>query len=688
MKSLKSILFFLLVYGITIPVAAQNKRTQKAYETFNSGEYYDAIDLFKDAYQKITDKKEKLEIAFHIGECYRNIDNPSQSVLWFGKVIAKNIDKPVAYLYYADALKMTERYDEAKMQYQKYKELVPGDARADQGIKSCDLATEWMKYPNGYVVEDMKFFNSRQSDYSPFYARSDYRQVYFTSTRDASSGKMEHGGTGQAFADIFESTMDRKGKWSTPVPLGSNINTEFEEGTPMLTADYNTMYFTRCFYSKKKSEGCEIFTAEREAEKWGKVKSLALAPDSVVVAHPALSPDELTLYFVSDMAGSMKDPEGKSSKDIWKVTRTSTSSDWGKPENVGEPINTPGDELFPYVHPDGTLYFSSDGHPGMGGLDIFKATKDENGKWKVENMKYPINSSGDDFGIVFESERETGYLSSSRKGRGDDDIYEFMLPPLRFSITGFVKNEKTEEVLPDATVKSIGSDGITLETKTSQDGSFKFMLNPGTDYVFLASKEGFLQGKERETTKGLNKSTEFKTEIFLASIKEPIRLENIFFDLDKADLRPESMVALDKLVETLNDNPNVTIELGSHTDSRASDQYNLDLSERRAKSVVNYLIEKGIARDRLVAKGYGESDPKVVDKKDHELFPFIPVGTKLTDDYIYSLKDPDQQEMAHSLNRRTEFRVLTTDYKGGNTNSTNGTGTGSTNTGSKTDNNK
>ncbi len=679
MKSIKSILFFLLAYSLAIPGMAQNKRTEKAYETFNSGEYYDAIDLFKDAYQKITDKNEKLEIAFHIGECYRNIDNPAQSALWFNKVISKNIEEPVAYLYYADALRMTERYEEAKLQYQKYKELVPGDPRAERGIESCDTAMVWMKYPNGYVVEDMKFFNSRQSDYSPFYARSDYRQVYFTSTRDASSGKMEHGGTGEAFADIFESTMDRKGKWSTPVPLGESINTEYEEGTPVLSPDYNTLYFTRCFYSKKKSEGCEIFTAERDGEKWIKVKSLNIAPDSIVVAHPALSPDELTLYFVSDMQGSMKTPEGKSSKDIWKVTRSSISSDWGKPENLGEPINTPGDELFPYVHPDGTLYFSSNGHVGMGGLDIYKATKDENGKWKVENMKYPVNSPADDFGIVFESDRETGYLSSSRKGRGDDDNYEFMLPPLKFNITGVVKNDKTEEVIPGATVKSIGSDGVTLETTTLNDGSFKFMLNPGTDYVFLASKEGFLQGKERETTKGLNKSTDFKTEIFLSSIKEPIRLENIFFDLDKATLRPESMVALDKLVETLNDNPNITIELGSHTDSRASDQYNLDLSLRRAQAVVNYLIEKGIARDRLVAKGYGETDPKVVDKQDHDLFPFIPIGTKLTDDYIYSLKDTDQQEMAHSLNRRTEFRVLTTDYNGGGTD--NGGNSNTNNTG-------
>jgi peptidoglycan-associated lipoprotein len=344
------------------------------------------------------------------------------------------------------------------------------------------------------------------------------------------------------------------------------------------------------------------------------------------------------------------------------VTRTDKAAKWGEPQNLGNIINTPGEEAFPFVHADGTLYFSSDGHIGMGGLDIFKAKKNESGQWEVENMKYPINSSSDDFGIVFEADRESGYLSSSRKGRGNDDIYSFLLPPLKFSIIGTVKNKKTDDIIPESTVKSIGSDGITLETITGRDGEFKLMLKPGTDYVFIASKDKFLKGKERETTKGLTQSTELKTEIYLTPIDQPIEVENIFFDFNKWDLRPESLISLDKLVETLNENDNITIELGSHTDSRASDEYNLELSRKRAQSVVNYLIEKGIARDRLIAKGYGESVPKVVDKKDNELYPFLPIGTRLTDSYINSLKDEDQQEMAHFLNRRTEFRVLRTDY--------------------------
>jgi peptidoglycan-associated lipoprotein len=362
------------------------------------------------------------------------------------------------------------------------------------------------------------------------------------------------------------------------------------------------------------------------------------------------------------MKGSIRSTEGPNSKDLWMVTRSGDK--WSDPVNLGAPINTPGDEVFPFVHSDGTLYFSSDGHIGMGGLDIFKAVKDDNGQWLVENMKYPINSSADDFGIVFEKERESGYLSSSRKGKTYDDIYSFVLPPLRFNIIGVVKNEKTDEIIPEATIKSIGSDGITLDTKAGRDGVFRFTLKPGTDYVFIAEKQGFLKGKERESTKGVSKSTDFKTEIYLASIENPIEVENIFFDLDKADLRPESMVSLDKLVETLNDNPNIVVELGSHTDSRASDAYNLDLSHRRAQSVVNYLIQKGISRDRLVAKGYGESNPKKVDKQDQAAYSFLPEGSSLTETFINSLGDDDRMEMAHFLNRRTEFKVLRTDYTG------------------------
>lgn len=663
---MKIVKFLLLVLATTmlLPAQAQNKKASKAYATFDAGEYYSAIDEFKDAYQKTTDKKEKLHIAFYIAECYRKTDNSAQAALWYGKVVDKNYENPRSVLYYADALKMNQNYEEAKAQYQHYKDLVPDDPRGSDGILACDLALQWMDRPSGYQVEEMKFLNSKFSDYSPSYARSDYQEVYFTSSRDESTGNSEHGGTGQQFSDIFFSSEDKKGKWSTPMPLPDPINSEAEEGTPVFSSDYNTLYFTRCSISKRKALGCEIYTAKREDDnKWSNVESLGLAPDSVVIAHPALSRDQLTLYFVSDMEGSIKSPEGKNSKDIWMATRTDVRGKWGKPVNAGAQLNTPGDELFPFLHADNTLYFSSNGHIGMGGLDIFRARMTD-GQWQVENMKYPVNSAGDDFGIIFENEQESGYFSSSRKGKGNDDLFSFVLPPLKFSIVGVVRNERTDEVIPEATIKSIGSDGITLDTKTGKDGIFRFALKPGTDYVFIAEKTGFLKGKERESTKGVSQSTEFKTEIFLASIEKPIEVQNIFFDLDKADLRPESMVALDKLVETLNDNPTIVIELGSHTDSRASDAYNNDLSNRRAQSVVSYLIEKGIPRDRLVGKGYGETTPKVVDKKDNAAYPFLPVGTILTESFINGLGDDDRMEMAHFLNRRTEFKVLRSDYSG------------------------
>jgi peptidoglycan-associated lipoprotein len=664
MKQVKYLLFASLLFSFFQPVDAQNKKASKAYTTFDAGEYYTAVDQFKDAYQRTTDKKEKLHMAFYIAECYRKMDNAPQAALWYGKVVAKDYENPLSVLYYADALRMNQNYEEAKAQYQHYKELVPDDPRGSDGILSCDFALQWINQPTGYQVEEMKFINSKNNDYGPSFSRPDYQELFFTSSRDESTGNAEHGGTGQQFADVFFSTMDKKGKWSTPLPLPESVNTEAEEGTPVFSADYNTMYFTRCNVSKRKALGCEIFTAKREGDKWTDVQSLGLADDSTVIAHPAISPDELTLYFVSDMPGSIKSSEGVNSKDIWMVTRSSTTAKWGSPVNLGTPINSPGDELFPYVHADGTLYFSSNGHIGMGGLDIYRAVKSENGQWQVENMKYPINSAADDFGIVFEKDRESGYFSSSRKGKTGDDIYSFLLPPLKFSVVGVVKNEKTDEIIPEAVIKSIGSDGITLDTKTGRDGIFRFTLKPGTDYVFIAEKPGFLKGKERVSTKGISQSTEFKTEIYLASIETPIEVENIFFDLDKADLRPESMVSLDKLVETLNDNPNIIIELGSHTDSRASDAYNMDLSRRRAQSVVNYLIEKGISRDRLVAKGYGESQPKTVDKQDNAAYSFLPVGTVLSENFINSLGDEDRQEMAHFLNRRTEFKVLRTDYSG------------------------
>ena len=324
----------------------------------------------------------------------------------------------------------------------------------------------------------------------------------------------------------------------------------------------------------------------KTGDSWSDPKNIGILPDSVVAAHPALSPDGSTLYFVSDIAG------GFGKKDIWKVTRPQGGA-WSKPVNLGPDINTPGDELFPYVREDGTLYFSSDGLIGMGGLDIFKAKPQPDGSWVVQNMKSPINSFADDFGIAFENGNEKGIFSSTRKGKGNDELYSFELPPLKFNVTGLVKDEKTGTAIPGSVVQLIASDGSNLQAETGTGGDFKFALKADVDYIFLASKRGYLNGKEKETTKGQEKSREFMVTILLTPIDKPIELPNIFYDFGKWDLRPESMVSLDKLVETLLDNPNVTIELMSHTDSRDTEEYNQDLSQKRAQVVVQYLIDKG-----------------------------------------------------------------------------------------------
>ncbi len=634
----------------------QNSKIKKAYEEFNAGHYSSAADMLRKAYSSTKNKEEQADILFRMGECYRLIDEPVRAESWYVKAVNKSYNDPIIYLHLAEAKKMNQKYAEAKEEFKKYKEKAPNDRRADDGIKSCDMALAWMESGNGYQVENMKFFNSRQNDFSPMYATEDYSVVYFTSSRDGATGKSINAVTGESFSDIFVSRVDRKGSWSQPVPIDGDVNTEYDEGMCTFTADYQTMYFTRCRNSKNKAWGCQILSAQLVDGKWTKEKVIEIAGDSVVVAHPAIAPDDLTLYFVSDMPG------GLGGKDIWKITRANAGDNWGAPENLGPEINTPNDEMFPYVHPDGTLYFSSNGHIGMGGLDIFKA-KHTDGRWVIENMGYPINSPADDFGITFQAESEVGFFSSSRISRGDDDIFVFTLPPLMFSLVGVVKDEKTNAVLPESTVKIISSDGITNEMQTGSDGSFKVTLKANTDYVFIASKKGYLNGKERETTKGLDRSKDFRITILLASIANPIELPNIFYDFAKWDLRPESMVALDKLVETLNDNPNITIELGSHTDSRGSDADNQVLSQKRAQSVVDYLIEKGISKARLTAKGYGESQPKVVDEKLAAQYPFLRNGITLTEDYINSLSNKDEQEIAHQVNRRTEFRVLRTDYK-------------------------
>ena len=652
------LLFLFLIFVAFPEISAQKHKSDKAYSSFAAGEYYDAIDLFKDAYSKTkkADKNLRTEMVFMIAECYRLTNDPKNAETWYKLAVKSSYSKPEAQYWLAESLKKNGKYPLAVDEFKKYKQIAPSDARADQEIRSCELANEWMRNPEAYKIEELKDINSKESDFSPAYGRDDYGLIYFTTSRDGVAGKKTHGATGQNFTDIFESRVDKKSKWSTPVPV-EVINSEFEEGTPSFSSDYNELYFTRCEAGKREKRGCIIMYTKRNGDKWSDPKNIGLLPDSLIAAHPSISKDGLTLYFVSDFPG------GFGKKDIWKVTRLRPGDTWSKPVNLGPDINTPGDELFPYIREDGTLYFSSDGLIGMGGLDIFKAKPQPDGSWIVQNMKPPINSFADDFGIAFEGLNEKGIFSSTRKGKGNDELYSFELPPLKFNVTGLVKDEKTGAAISSSTVQLIASDGSNLQAETGNVGDFKFTLKADVDYIFLASKKGYLNGKEKETTKGQDKSREFMVTILLTPVDRPIDLPNILYDFDKWDLRPESMVSLDKLVETLIDNPTVTIEIMSHTDTRNTEEYNLILSQKRAQSVVDYLVTKGIELDRLTAKGYGKSSTKVVDATIASQYSFLKAGTQLTEQLVNTLANDEQKEIAHQINRRTEFKVMRTDYE-------------------------
>ncbi|MFN8239260.1 MAG: OmpA family protein [Bacteroidales bacterium] len=648
-------ILLMLLFILSHTADGQKRKVDRAYEFFNAGEYYDAIDYFKNAYSKTKDKAVKADMVFMVSECYRLTNDPKNAEIWYKKTVRTPNSRPEAQFWYASSLKKNGKYQLAADEFRKYKQLAPSDPRADQEIRACELADEWLRNPEAYKVDELKDINSKDADFSPAYARDDFGVIYFTSSRDDATGNKTHGATGQSFTDIFESRVDKKGKWSLPVAVES-LDTDFEDGTPSFTSDFKEIYFTRCEAGKKINRGCIIMHSQKKGEDWTEPKKIEIPGDSILAAHPAISADGQTLFFVSDMPG------GFGGKDIWFTEKEKSSGKWSKPRNAGADINTGQDEEFPFIRGDGVLYFASTGHIGMGGLDIFKAVPQPDGSWIVSNMKSPVNSFADDFGITFQDGSESGIFSSTRKGKNNDELYTFELPPLKFNITGLVKDQKTGLPVTASTVQLIASDGSNLQVETGANGDFRFALKPSVDYILLASKKGYLNGKEKETTKGQEKSRDFMVTLLLTPIDRPIELPNIFYDFGKWDLRPESMVSLDKLVETLNDNPTVTIELMSHTDSRDTEEYNLDLSQKRAQSVVTYLVSKGIDIARLTPRGYGESSPKVVDQEIASQNQFLRTGATLSEQYINSLATDEQKEIAHQINRRTEFRVLRTDY--------------------------
>ena len=647
----------LLVLSLLLLAGCGAEKNMKKAEKFMAiGEYYDAASQYKQAYSKTPPKERDRRglIAGKMAVCYRKINSTPKAVAAYRNMVRYNKATVDDRLELGRQLLKNGDYKQAAEQFRVVLDSMPDNVLVRNGLLSAQQAPAWKKQGSRYTVKRMDVFNSRRAEYSPMLSGDQFDQLYFTSTRNDATGDELSGITGTKNGDIFVSQKDDKGKWSKPEVVNGGLNTEADEGASCLSPDQREMYLTQCVTDPSYPRYAQIVKSNRSDAAWGKASSVELTKDTLsCFAHPAVSPDGQWLYFVSDMPG------GKGGLDIWRVRITSAG--YGGVENLGEPINTPGNEMFPTFRPNGDLYFSSDGHPGMGGLDIFIAHPGKTGRYVLEHPGYPLNSQGDDFGMTFEGVKNRGFFSSNRNdGRGWDHIYSFVNPEIVQSVTGWVYEQEGYE-LPAAQVYMIGSDGTNLKLGVKSDGSFEKELTPGVEYMFLATCKGFLNHKEELKVVPMNDSHEYVLQFPLASITAPVLIDNIFYDFNKATLRPESQTALDELVKLLNENPNVTIELSSHCDYKGSSAYNKLLAQRRAESVVNYLVDKGIARDRLSPVGYGKEKPKTIRKKLTEKLTWLKEGDVLTEEFIKKL-DPEKQAICNQLNRRTEFIVLRTTY--------------------------
>lgn len=650
-----------IIVCLLLTAVAAGCRTPKLSEAdaqFQRGEYYDASVTYKKVYNKLRKKEERPqrgEVAFKMGRCYRLLNMSARASAAFQNALRYEYPDSTTHFMLAQALHADGKYAAALRSYDKYLEFCPNDSLAINCAEGCRTAQEIRARGSRYVVKQAKLFNSRRADFCPMYLGADCDQIYYTSTTEKATGDKKSEITGMKNADVFFSKKNEKGEWERPEPVEGELNTEFDEGIVAFSPDAQTMYLTKARRELNAPTSVEIYTSTRSDAKWSAPVKFEITADTLsTFGHPAVSPDGEYLYFVSDMPG------GYGGKDIWRI---SLKERQGSLVNLGPDINTEGNDDFPYVRSDGSLYFSSDGHPGMGGLDIFRATAvgdPADLRWKVENMGFPINSAGDDFGITF-GKGEDGFFSSNRgDARGFDHIYSFEYDPVRITIEGLVM-DKDEEPVKNAIIRIVGNDGSNQKEVARDDGSFSFALQRGVKYVMLAGAKGYLNQKQEFASDSTMEDANYWVEFILPSISKPSVVENIFYDYDKADLRPESKTALNELIAVLHDNPNVTIEMASHTDRWGSDAYNINLSERRAKSVVDYLVENGISRDRLQPHGYGKSRPKTVTKRIARLYPQFKEGDILTEEFIKTLSEEDQQA-ADQINRRTEFSVLSLTY--------------------------
>lgn len=623
---------------------------------FKNGEYFEAASMYRKIYRKTSPKNRELRgrVAYRQAESYRLINNTALAGAAYVNAIRYNPTDSLMRLQYARTLHKDGKYKQAIEQYKLFLKTMPDNRFALNGLRGAEMATDMKNNPTKYIVKKMGVFNSTRGEFSPMLLPPDYDLIYMATNRETVLGETKSAITGMMNNDIFVARKDENGKWMKPESAGS-VNTEADEGTPAFSVSGNVMYYT---YSKKESDwstSAVIYKSQRADGSFNKGERLAVLADTMsMYAHPSISPKGDFLYFVSDMPG------GYGGKDIWRAGMFGDEVSYI--ENMGADINTAGDEMFPHVRNDSTFYFSSDGHPGMGGLDIFKATLNKRAKkWRLENMGSPINSQADDFGLTFEGDKESGFFSSNRgDGRGSDHIYSFEYPVVRVGVEGYVV-DKDDEFVPNPIIRVVGNDGTNEKFGGKPNGTYRLDVKRGVNYVFLASAEGYLNTKMSLKTVETEKDSVYYVDFVMYAINKPAVLENIFYDFDKAALREESKKELDDLIELLEINPNVTIELSAHTDRKGTQEYNQRLSQRRAQSVVDYLIAHRISKDRLTVAGYGKLQPKVITKGIAKKHDFLKVGDVLTEEFISSLP-PEQQEIADQINRRTEFKVLSITY--------------------------
>ena len=666
------LILILIVLGSSEQVSAQGRNPSKSADiAFERKQYNVAIERYKKAYKKTGKKKyeeDRIHITFRLAECYRLTEAPKLAEAQYKRLLRTEFPKenPIVYLHYANVLKRNQKYELAAEYYAIYNEIAPDDIRAQNAMDDMQHIQEWIEFPSKYEVTRLKKLNSKASDFGISWISNNYNEVVFSSTREDGVTKEKDATTGQGFADFYVARQNKQGEWEEPTLVDEDIlNSAGSEGTPFMNNNFSTMYFTRCPNHKKRESGCQIMKSSRTGGTWSDPITVEITTiDSLdVVGHPTLSSDELKLFFASERRG------GIGGKDIWISERESTADKFGRPRNLGEIINTQGDELYPYMRNDSTLYFASDGHGGMGGLDIFVTTLDSLGQWtKPVNLKSPINSIGNDYGITFHKSEEKGFFISNRDVRNglDDDIYYFIEPPVLFTISGTIKNQNSLQFVEGATVKLNGSDGSSYTTNSSEKGAFLFtntQVKPNTTYILSIDKKNFFSYTDTISTVGLEFSRDFAEDYEIGVIPDmPIVLPDILYELSKWELRPQFEDSLRGLIELLQVNPNIAIELGSHTDSRDTHEKNDILSQRRAQSVCDYLVIRGIDPFRLTAKGYGERVPRTL-QKDYNFKDFtFKAGTTLTEEYIKNLSGEELKEYAHQLNRRSEFRVISKDY--------------------------